>query len=109
MDILDFATERNGSSLEKIHDLHTQLAINVLDIDTITDNIIKITLVTPDDFDTLEDLYHKEFMLYMDNASICEDLFKYLEAEPRTSENEFELARIQRDAEHMDLVEYVDL
>lgn len=95
--------------MEKIHDLQTQLIVNILELEAITENLERITLITPDDFDTLEDLYYKEFTLYVNNIGIYEDLIKYVEAEPRTSDNELELARIARDAHKMCRVEVLEL
>lgn len=109
MDILEFAAERTGSSMEKIYDLQTQLLANIVEIDALLENLERLTLINPDDFDVLEDLFQKEFYLYMNNIGIYEDLIKYVEAEPRTPDNELELARIARDAHKMCRVEVVEL
>lgn len=109
MNIADYATEQTGGSMEKIHDLQTQLIVNVIEIDALCENLEKLTLQTPEDVDTLEDLFEKEFLLYMKNISIFEDLIYYLEAEPITSDNEMELARIYRDAYKMNRVGTIDL
>lgn len=110
MELLEeFAVERNGNNLEKIHDLQIELITNVIDLEAITENIQALILKDSENFDDLEDLYFKEFKLYMNNISIYEDLMSYIEKEPITSDNEFELAKIKRDADNMLRVEVIDL
>lgn len=109
MNISDYATKRTGSNIEKIYDLQTQLTINVIEIEALIENLEKITLQTPDDFDTLEEMFEKEFLLYMKNIGIYEDLINYINKEPKTPENELELARIARDAHKLSRVEVLEL
>lgn len=109
MDVLEYTEEPNDSSISKIYDLQTKLAVNCLEIEAIADNIQTIELKTPEDFDVLEDLYYKEFVLYMNNIGLYEDLMSYIENEPKTMDNELILARIHKDAQKHLKVEVLQL
>jgi hypothetical protein len=82
---------------------------NVTDIDAVTHNIEKLTVQTPDDIDSLEDLYKKEFKLYMDNIAIYEDLMNLIDKEKPDMYNELVLARIKRQTDELLLVEWVEM
>jgi hypothetical protein len=109
VDILDYTTEVTGSGMERIYDLQTQLVANVFEIEALTERLDKLVTENPDDIDTLEDLFGKEFMLYMNNIGIYEDLMMNIEQEPRTVDNELILARIARDAHTLNRVEVIEL
>lgn len=95
--------------MEKIYNLQTQLLVNITTIDALNEKIERMVLVTPQDIENLEDLYEKEFLLHMTHSGIYEDLLNYLDAEPRTEENELELARIEKSAFDMCRVESISL
>lgn len=108
MDRLDeYGKIKTMSTMEKIRELYTQLINNVETIDQINNNIVKLE-IDLQDIDQLELLYEREFMLLMNNISIYEDLINLIDNEKKTSENEFELARIRRDAMKHRKVEVVE-
>lgn len=95
-----------NTNMDKIQSLFTELVANNLEIENIIKNIEKLEEENSSD---LEKLYENEFILYMLNISIYEDLMKYINEEPKTSENEFELARIKREANKLLKVEVITL
>lgn len=95
------------TSMEKIQDLYTQLLANAMEIDMLSDNIDR--LEQEKDLDALENLFRTEFLLYMEHIGIYEDLSRYIDNEPRTAENEFELARIRRDKDNLLRITVVDI
>lgn len=106
MEFLDFAEVKPTTSMDRIQDLYTQLITNILEVDNITMNIEKMEA---DEVEILEDLYRNEFMLYMQHIGIYEDLLNCIDNEPRTSDNEFELARIKKEASKLLRVQVVEL
>ena len=98
--IKEYGKIKTMNNMDKIHDLYTQLTTNCLQIDALTENIAKLEKEGVD-IDQLERLYENEFLLYMANVGIHEDLIKALDAEERTMENELELARIRRTADNL--------
>ncbi len=106
--IEEYGKIKNMTNLDLIHDLYTQLVTNVLQIDTLVENIEKLEGENAD-LDQLEKLYENEFMLYMNNVGLHEDLMNALDREERTDDNEFELARIKKVAGNLLRVEVVAL
>lgn len=93
----DYSTKINNiSELEQAKDLYVQFAENVDSMDKLSTSIAEAEV--ENDLETLEQLYHNEFMLYMDHTGIFEDLLNKLDTVEKTTDNEFELARIRRDA-----------
>lgn len=107
MDFLNEVADVKSTSMDKIYDLHTQLLANCMEIDKITGNIEKYEAES--DLNQLESLYRNEFVLYMDHIGLYEDLIKYIEKEPRTFDNKFELAKIKREAQKMLRVTVVEM
>ncbi len=106
--INEYGKIKNMNTIDKINDLYTELVTNCLEIDNVLKNIEKYEQSNEESVD-IEKLYENEFLLYMNNISIYEDLINYIEKEPRTSENEFELARIKREANKLLKVEVIVL
>ena len=106
---MEFLVENYSAPMNKINDLHTQLLANIIEIDALTEAIEKNENDLSIDPDELEKLYRREFYLYMDHIGIYDDLIQYLDNEPKTTANEFELARIRRDAQKMLRVTVVEL
>jgi hypothetical protein len=104
--ISEYGRIQNMTNMDKIHDLYTQLTTNCYEIDALLENIDKLEK-DQTNLEQLERLYENEFMLYMNNVSIHEDLMSAIDAEPRTIDNEFELARIKKIAENLLKVEVV--
>ena len=110
MDVLDdnFAKPKE-TTLHRIQCLFDDLVVNAEQIEVILDNIEEAEKTENIVVDNLEDLYRNEFMLYMDNVSIYEDLMNLINLEPRTIENEFELARMKKEAAKLLKVGIVDV
>lgn len=107
-DIDNWATEKSkATNMERVIELHTDLSNNISLIDNVNKNIAEAE--ASNDIETMEDLYQKEFMLYMDNIGIFDDLIQLLDTVDKTPENEFELARIRRSAIKMCRVEIVEV
>ena len=106
--INEFSTKHeNLPPLEYAKELHDKLSENLDSIDRVTKSIGEAE--HSNNLDELEQLYQNEFMLYMDNISIFEDLINMLDKVERTSENEFELARLRKAAIKMCRVTIVDV
>jgi hypothetical protein len=97
---------KNYGSMEKVKDLYDQLNINYEQIHELIERIDKADNSDPE---YLEHLYKTEFMLLMDNVGLYEDLKINIDQVERNQDNEFELARIKRDAEKMIIVEVIEL
>lgn len=102
-----FSIAIGDSGMDKIYNLQTKLMVNVKEIDNIEHMISTKEIQTPDDMDGLELLYKNAFMLYMNNIGCYEDLMLLIDREPKTQWNEFELKKIQRQAEDLCLVEVI--
>lgn len=90
--------------MDKIQDLYTQLTINIIQLDNI-DSAIE----NEQDPNQLEMLFENEFMLYMENVGIYEDIMLLIDQEQRTINNEFELARIKKSVQDMIRVEIIEI
>lgn len=88
------------TSIEKIRELHNQLVENVLEIDKIGESI-DVLEANGGDMRDYEYLYANEFKLKMDHIGIVDDLLNYIDQEPRTLENKFELAKLKRDTKNL--------
>lgn len=106
---MEFLEPVTNSPMDRIYELQTKLLVNVREIETISENINRIKIQTPEDIATLEFLYSREFSRYMDNIGLYEDLVALIDAEPKNQENEFELMKIRRDIKDLCLVEVVDI
>lgn len=84
-------------NMDHINDLYKDLLENALSLDVITRNIKEIEAAGADP-DTLEDMYKNEFMLYMNNVSIYDDLVNKVDATEKTPDNQFALAKLKREA-----------
>lgn len=93
--------------LDKAKDLYNNLVQNIENIDKISSSISKAEAES--DMESLEQLYQNEFMLYMDNVGIFEDLINNLDMVEKTDENEFELARLRKGAIKMCRVSIVEV
>lgn len=105
--INEFAKIENDS-MGEVKNLYSELFENVFHIEALLENIDKLEKGSSDP-DQLEELYRKEFMLYMRNVGIYEDLLKCIDRIEPTLENEFELAKIKRDADSLLKVEVIEL
>ena len=95
------------TNMDRVYDLQTKLMVNVKEIDNIEHAISTKEIQTPTDLDSLEILYKNAFMLYMNNVGIYDDLLLAIDREPKHQFNEFELAKIKRQAEDLCLVEVI--
>lgn len=107
MDIENIAT-LNKSNHSRIQDLNTQFVVNIAEIQKLQENINKIE-DNETNAETLEELYEKEFMLFMTHIGIFEDLVNSIDKEPKVLQNQFELARIKKFAEQNVLVDVLEL
>lgn len=103
----EFMTPIDNSSMSHIHDLLTRLLVNNAQIENITVNIKKMEADVTNAND-LETLYKNEFFLFMENIGLYEDLIIYIDKEPKTIDNELELARIKKTADNLVLVEVME-
>lgn len=99
---------KNYTPLDKARDLFHQLEINRAEIEKISESIKKAE-DDKQDAEILQHLYMNEFHLLMDNVGLFEDVLLNLNRVKRTPENEFELARIRREAPKLCLVPVLEL
>lgn len=111
----EFLTDTKMTSMERIQDLYTQLLINIAELDNLDKSLSELEeeIHNPDRSDELSDqlesLFENEFILYMNNIGIYEDLMLCIEREPVTDANNFELRRIKKAAAGMLRVEIIEL
>lgn len=101
-------TMNNYSPLDRARDLFQQLEINHGEITTLTTNIKK----AEDDnqsADILQQLYMNEFHLLMNNVGLFEDVMLNLDRVTKSPENEFEVARLRKNAPKFCLVNVIDI
>lgn len=99
--------KKTYTSLEKVQELYNDLVHNNEKLDNICKHINEAEF--KEDIESLEDLYQNEFMLYIDNVSIFDDLMNRLDDIEKNQDNEFELARIRKAAHKMLRVRIVDI
>ena len=93
--------------MKRSETLLKNLKENVIRIDSVLDRIDNLknkSRYTDDDINEMEALYRNEFMLYMDNSSIYDDLMEEIEAE-----DPFTRRRIAQEADKLLRVEQVDM
>lgn len=101
-------TIKNYSPLDKARDLFHQLEINHEEITTITANI-KQAEEDNQSADILQQLYMNEFHLLMSNVGLFEDIMLNLDRVTKNPENEFEVARIRKNAPRLCLVNVLEI
>ena len=107
--LFKFSKKKESSEMERIRDLYLDLMNNSAQIDVLTDNIAKLEAEPELNVDQLEKLYANEFMLHMNNVGIYQDLVTSIEKEPKTLTNQFELKRMEKEAQKMLRVEIIEL
>lgn len=103
-----YAKMKDYTNMERVQELYKQLQENSIEVDTIIENLDRLEKEHTD-FNLLEDLYRNEFGLYMRNISIYEDLILNIERIEVTMENEFQLAKIKKDAQDLVRVDVLEL
>lgn len=94
-----------STELKRAHNLLTMLVANTMEIENLQKNLQRPDLSVED----FEALCSNEFKLYMENIHIYDDLVNSLEKVEKTIDNEFEIAKMKRDAENLRRVEIVEL
>lgn len=108
MDVLTFAKKKDDNQMDRINTLYNELIANSMQLDALVENILKLEK-EQESFEALESLYQNEFLLFMKNVSIYDDLLLEINRADKTIENEFILAKIKKDAETYLRVEIMEL